>query len=72
MLDAMDEVTADTSLPTIGGLAIAAIGSGGMFRYAEHISMGGPTHEYMDSEVREVLQAQCRFAWNLTFSTDAW
>lgn len=55
MLDAMDAVSADTSLPTIGGLAIAAIGSGGIFRYAEHIALGARFHGRLENGTSEIL-----------------
>lgn len=55
MLDAMNMVASNVSLPTVGGLAIAAIGSGGLFRYAEQIILDAPVRGDIHSGEFEVL-----------------
>jgi hypothetical protein len=55
MLNAMNVVAAEASLPTVGGLAIAAIGSGDMFRYAEHIVLDAPFRGNIDSGEIEIV-----------------
>lgn len=55
MIEAMNVAAADASLPTIGGLPIAAIGAGGMFRYVEHIVLNVPFFGDIDSGEIEIL-----------------
>lgn len=55
MLEAMNVVASDASLPTVGGLAVAVIGSGGMFRYAEQIVLDAPFRGDIESGEFEIV-----------------
>ena len=75
MLKAMDEVTVDQTLPTIGGLAIVVNSTSAGFCYAEHVSIGGPFRGKAGQDTIEVVpkgapRGQCTVFASFGLSAD--